>query len=93
MKKNNYYLVILILLSFNSLQSQTIFEKPLSPRNANYDIKVILETEERQIKGTEILRWRNISSQAAHELQFHLYMNAFKNNKSTFIKESRFINR
>ncbi len=88
MKKNHYTLVLLVLLSFCPSQSQIIFEKPLSPRNANYDIKVTLDTEVKQIKGTEVLRWRNISSQAAHELQFHLYMNAFKNNKSTFIIES-----
>ena len=37
MKNNHYTLVLLVLLSFCSLQSQTIFEKPLSPRNANYE--------------------------------------------------------
>ncbi|MFO7889675.1 MAG: M1 family metallopeptidase [bacterium] len=88
MKKNYSLCMILLLFSLHSVQSQTIFEQPLSPRNANYDIKVTLDTEEKQIKGTEILRWRNISNDAVRELQFHLYMNAFKNNKSTFIKES-----
>jgi hypothetical protein len=37
------------------------------------------------VKGVERIRWRNTSSVEIDELQFHLYLNAFANNRSTFI--------
>ena len=77
----------MILLSIRFCWSQVIFEKPLSPRNANYRIEVTLDVEKKQIQGHEILMWRNISEDNVHELQFHLYMNAFKNNQSTYFRE------
>ena len=43
---------------------------------------------ERTIKGTQRLRWRNTSSVPVSELQFHLYLNAFANNRTTFFTES-----
>jgi len=41
------------------------------------------------VKGVERLRWRNTSSVPIEELQFHLYLNAFANNRSTFFVGSR----
>ena len=43
---------------------------------------------ERTIKGHQRLRWRNTSSVPVSELQFHLYLNAFANNRTTFFTES-----
>ena len=43
---------------------------------------------ERTIKGRQRLRWRNTSSVPVEELQFHLYLNAFANNRTTFFTES-----
>ena len=40
------------------------------------------------IDGRESLTWFNISPETITELQFHLYLNAFKNEKSTFFRES-----
>lgn len=71
-----------------SLQAQTQFPTPLSPRLANYDITARLDVEKRTIDATEILSWKNHSNDAIPDLQFHLYLNAFKNEKSTFFKES-----
>jgi len=67
----------------------TIFEKPLSPRIANYRIAATLDPNAKTIMGHEVLTWRNSSSDLVHELQFHLYMNAFKTEKSTFMRERR----
>ena len=67
---------------------QKIFESPLSPRNANYDMNVNFNPATKIIDGFETLHWKNISNDMINELQFHLYLNAFKNTKSTFIKES-----
>lgn len=65
-----------------------IFPDPLSPRIANYDIDVKLDAERRLLYGKEVLNWRNTTNEPVNELQFHLYLNAFRNNKSTFMIES-----
>jgi hypothetical protein len=62
------------------------------PQQANrvvdYRISVTLDPQSRQLKGTERVTWRNPSAEAVPDLWFHLYLNAFKNTKSTFYKES-----
>jgi hypothetical protein len=84
--KNTITLFSLIFaLSF--AQGQIIFQETLSPRIANYEMDVVLDVEKKQVSGTEILTWRNTSGIWIAELPFHLYMNAFKNNRSTFVKE------
>jgi hypothetical protein len=60
---------------------------PLSPRNANYTITARLDPSTRTITGSETITWRNLTSRAATELQFHLYWNAWKNDRSTFMRE------
>ncbi|MDZ7399272.1 MAG: M1 family metallopeptidase [candidate division KSB1 bacterium] len=82
-------LIWLIASIFHEAQSQPIiFEKPLSPRIANYDIDVRLDPEKKMIFGKELLTWFNKTGQKITELQFHLYWNAFRNNQSTFMIES-----
>ena len=68
-------------------QPITIFPEPLSPRIANYAIKVTLDDEAKRIQGDMVITWNNPSDDTIDELQFHLYTNAFKNNRSTFIRE------
>ncbi|UCF68560.1 MAG: M1 family metallopeptidase [Acidobacteriota bacterium] len=46
------------------------------------------EPEHGRICGTERLSWHNRSSVPIDELRFHLYLNAFKNNRSTFVEEA-----
>ena len=60
-----------------------------SPRNASYDIDVRLDHAARTLIGRETIAWRNISSQPASELQFHLYWNAWRNAESTWLRERR----
>src|SRR6187549_1845487 len=60
---------------------------PLSPRNASYTIKAALDPASRTITASETIVWRNITSKPATELQFHLYWNAWKDTKSTFMRE------
>ena len=64
-----------------------LFPQPLSPRIANYDIDVKLDDKTRMLHGHEMLLWFNKTTDTIRELQFHLYLNAFRNNKSTFMKE------
>ena len=58
-----------------------------SPRNANYSIDVQLDAATRTLTGRGVLTWRNISSISTSELQFHLYYNAWKNTRSTWMRE------
>ena len=83
------FLLITLLAAGAMAYSQTkIFDKPLSPRIANYVIKAQLYPSTKTIDASYVLDWRNASKDTIHELQFHLYLNAFKNEKSTFIRES-----
>jgi aminopeptidase N len=61
--------------------------QPLSPRNANYTIAARLDPATRTITGSETIVWRNITARPAADLQFHLYWNALKNTRSTFMRE------
>jgi hypothetical protein len=65
-----------------------LFEPSLSPRIANYSIDVRLDTETNFLHGKELLIWKNSTSNLVTELQFHLYLNAFRNNQSTFMIEA-----
>ena len=60
----------------------------LSPEVASYDIKARLIPASRTIEATATLTWTNDSDTAVSEMPFHLYMNAFKNNRTTFMRES-----
>jgi len=55
---------------------------------ASYDIKAMLDAETHTITGSEVLTWVNDSPDTVATLQFHLYMNAFSNSRSTFFRES-----
>jgi hypothetical protein len=59
----------------------------VSKRNANYSIDVELDPASRTLQAREVLTWRNISPQPATELQFHLYYNAWANDRSTWMRE------
>ena len=64
-----------------------VLDPPRSPRNANYTITARLDPATRTISGSETIAWRNITSAPATDLQFHLYWNAWKNTRSTFMRE------
>ncbi|MDD5542060.1 MAG: M1 family metallopeptidase [Acidobacteriia bacterium] len=60
----------------------------LSDQVVHYRISARLDTKAKAVIGSETLTWRNTSGDNVGELRFHLYLNAFKNEKSTFIRES-----
>jgi len=62
-------------------------DPPRSPRNASYTIAAKLDPSTHTIRGTETIAWRNVSTTTATELQFHLYWNAWKSDRSTFMRE------
>jgi hypothetical protein len=58
-----------------------------SARNANYTITARLDPASRTLTGEALLTWRNTASIAAPSLRFHLYYNAWRNTRSTWIRE------
>ena len=64
-------------------------QEPLSPRSANYTIDVTLDPEAKTLDGRQVLTWRNIQDQPTDELWFHLYWNAWRNSRSTWMFENR----
>ena len=53
-----------------------------------YRIEAKLVPQERAVQGHEELTWRNASPDEIRELRFHLYMNAFRDRNSTWVRES-----
>ncbi len=84
-----YVCVILNMLLIAGLGAQAnMFDAPLSPRLANYTIEVRLDTETRKLYGKQKITWTNKSGDFIPDLQFHLYLNAFRNDQTTFMRES-----
>jgi hypothetical protein len=61
--------------------------KPLSQRVAAYWIDASVNTDAKSLDATEIVEYRNPSSQPVSTVPFHLYLNAFRP-QSTFSRES-----
>jgi Peptidase family M1 domain len=84
--------VVLISLaaSASSLAAVTgTIDPPLSPRNASYIIDAKLDPASRTITGSEVILWRNLTTRPATELQFHLYWNAWRDDRSTWLREAK----
>jgi Peptidase family M1 domain len=56
---------------------------------ASYEISCRLDPERKTVSGSLILTWANRTTRPASTLQFHLYLNAFRNTRSTFWREHR----
>jgi Peptidase family M1 domain len=81
MKKT--YILLLFVLGFICLPGFGALSKQI----VDYRIQVKLDPEKKTLAGRETVGWLNDSSVPVSELQFHLYLNAFQNNRSTFMKE------
>jgi hypothetical protein len=57
-------------------------------RVVSYSIDVTLDVPTHTLTGVERVIWRNPSSDAVADLWLHLYLNAFRNTRSTFFRES-----
>jgi len=77
----------LFFLVFQNSYSQSIYSNNFSDRIANYTISVELEPKTKVLTGKMLLEWTNTSTDSITELQFHMYLNAFKNSSSTFMRE------
>ena len=56
----------------------------------DYTMTAELDPGAHTVHGEGKIFWRNTSSQPVHEVWLHLYLNAFKNEQSTFMREPTF---
>jgi aminopeptidase N len=56
---------------------------------ADYDIRARLEGPTKTITGRETISWTNGSGEEVRDAWFHLYLNAFSNNRSTHLQEAK----
>ena len=59
-----------------------------SPRLLHYEIDAHLDAVKHVVTATGKLRWKNPISHPVEDLHFHLYLNAFRDRESTFMRES-----
>ena len=53
-----------------------------------YTIVASLDAATHTVTGREQVTWKNLSGGPVHDLWLHLYLNAFRNTQSTFMRES-----
>jgi hypothetical protein len=58
-----------------------------APRIASYVIHVELDPARHALTARETITWRNPTGDAVPDLWFHLYLNAFKHPRTTFMRE------
>ncbi|MGN6224431.1 MAG: M1 family metallopeptidase, partial [Pseudoxanthomonas sp.] len=68
---------------------RTGMEPTLSDRVVDYRIQVSLDPDKHTLKGKQQLTWRNRSDRPVRSVYLHLYLNAFRNEGSTFFHEQR----
>jgi hypothetical protein len=61
--------------------------RPHADDVADYTLRARLDPIAHTVHGEGTIRFRNASEAPVHELWLHLYLNAFKNERSTFLRE------
>jgi hypothetical protein len=84
-RKSVFFLGLFFVIS--TLQAQIINKLPLSERITGYTINVKLDTDAKTVSGNMEAFWVNKSNDTVPDIRMHLYMNAFRSNRSTFYKE------
>lgn len=84
----SYLLCLLFTHSQISAQCDSDYNKNQSPKTANYDITVDLDHEGKVAYCHQTLEWKNTSPDTIRSLRFYMYMNAFKDMKSSYLRES-----
>ena len=86
MAPTSLYLTAFALLAAGLVPAQALPDS--SPRISAYDMNVELIPADKIVKGTQTVTWRNDTQATTQELHFHLYLNAFRDLKSTLMLES-----
>ena len=84
----NCIITILILFHFLDVNGQcdAVLNPPQSARLANYKMSLTLDHHAKKSSGTQEITFKNHSPDTVFELRMYMYLNAFKNTHSTWIK-------
>ena len=85
MKRILIFLFICIIPGKYAL-AQIVNKEPLSARQTYYKIDARLDPDSKIVTGEMEAYWVNKSNDIVPDIRLHLYMNAFKSNKTTFNK-------
>jgi hypothetical protein len=58
-------------------------------RQVDYDIEARLDGDTKILTASEVIRWTYPAGEDVNDLAFHLYLNAFSNNRSTHLVEGK----
>ncbi len=79
-------LVVLLVSSQACLAAQEPAQQ--SARLSHYEMDVRLDAATKTVSGSQKITWRNTTAHAVSELRLHLYLNAFRDVDSTFMREA-----
>ena len=85
--KNTVLLIIGLFVFSLAANSQIVLKAPLSERQTYYSIDARLDTAVKIINCRMDTYWVNKSGDKVPEVRMHLYLNAFRSNKTTFNSE------
>jgi len=80
--------LLFLIYGFSCLNAQVIFYESRSARLTGYNMDVELDPEAKTVSGSMEAFWVNSSTRSVPDVQMHMYLNAFRSNKSTFYTES-----
>ncbi|HUS86777.1 MAG TPA: M1 family metallopeptidase [Bacteroidales bacterium] len=78
---------IILIFIVTASHGQVIFETPMSDRITGYKMDVELDPTKKTVSGTMEAFWVNCSDDIVEDIRMHMYLNAFRSNKSTFFTE------
>lgn len=79
---NKIFLTILIAFNILSIKAQTYWQQQV-----NYNIAVQLNVNDNTIDAIEKIRYTNYSPDTLNFIWFHVWMNAYKNDKTAFCEQ------
>jgi hypothetical protein len=78
-----------LLLILGALPGRALAGPELGPPIASYKISCRFDESKRTIEGSELLTWKNATSRPASTLRLRLPLNAFRNTRSTYFRETQ----
>ena len=78
---------ILLFYCSLSIVNYAFSQQPYFQQNVNYNIKVTLVDTSNELNAFETIDYYNNSSFELHEIYFHLWPNAYKNDKTAWAKQ------
>ena len=91
----NLLTAIIFIYSFQIIESQSDplcnplnGNEILSQRLASYEFDIEFDYEGHKVSGTEKIIWKNSGPDSVGHLRMYMYVNAFKNNQSSYLRNS-----